>query len=124
MNLEDAGKVDAGTVAEGSEYPRLRAALVVLAVISLFIVLGKAYKGLWLTGIGALGVMLYDLINFVSGMEEARRELRTELAENPFRELGEAAVESVQLEWGWIVMFIGVGLIFAAAFIGHREKAA
>ncbi len=39
----------------------------------------------------------------------------TELKDNPFRGVAEFAVESVQLQWGWAVLVIGIALLIAAA---------
>lgn len=48
-------------------------------------------------------------------MSEARLEMERDLAGNLFRGHADMAVESVQLQWGWAVLLIGVGLQFACA---------
>jgi hypothetical protein len=42
-------------------------------------------------------------------------QLETDLKDNPFRGLAGLAMQSVQLQWGWAVLVIGVGLLIAAA---------
>jgi hypothetical protein len=41
--------------------------------------------------------------------------METELKDNPFRGLADVAVQSVQLEWGWAVLVIGIVLLIAVA---------
>ncbi|CAO1665077.1 hypothetical protein NYA30BAC_02536 [Halomonas sp. NYA30] len=79
--------------------------VLILAVISLVLVLANKYKGLWFTGIGSLGVMLFTFINFQSKMSQAKADMETELAGNPFRGLADMAMQSVQLQWGWALMW-------------------
>lgn len=89
--------------------------VLVLALISAVLVLANKYKGLWLTGIGSLGVMFFTFINFQSQMSQAKAEMEFELAGNPFRGLADMAMQSVQLQWGWALLLVGVGLVIASA---------
>jgi len=91
--------------------------VLILAVASLVLVLAKQYRGLWLTGIGSLGVMLFTFVNFQMKMSEVKANMELELAGNPFRGFADMALQSVQLQWGWPVMIVGAGLIIAAAAV-------
>lgn len=91
--------------------------VIVLAVISLILTLSKKYKGLWFTGLGSLGVMAFTFINFQMRMSEAKSHMERELAGNPFRELADLAIQSVQLQWGWALLIVGASLVIAAAAI-------
>ncbi len=48
--------------------------VLILAVISLVLVLTKKYEGLWFTGIGSLGIMLFTFINFRSKMSQVKAD--------------------------------------------------
>jgi hypothetical protein len=49
-------------------------------------------------------------------MSQATRQMETELKDNPLRGLADLAVQSVQLQWGWAVLVIGIAcLIFVVA---------
>lgn len=74
--------------------------VLILALISLGLALANKYKGLWFTGIGSLVVMLFTFINFQSKMSQAKADMESELAGNPFRGLADMAMQSVQLQWG------------------------
>jgi len=93
-----------------------------LGIISLIVVLLKKYKVLWITGFASLGMMLYTFINFQGRMASIRSEMQAELADNPFAGLGEMALQSVQIQWGWILLVLGAVLLLAAA--GIKEKGA
>jgi hypothetical protein len=93
------------------------AIVLVLAVISLTLALMNKYKGLWFTGIGSLGVLLFTFINFQSKMSQARADMGLKLAGNPFRGLADFAIQSVQLQWGWALLIVGAALIVASAAI-------
>jgi hypothetical protein len=48
-------------------------------------------------------------------MSQATTQLDTELKDNPFRGLADLAVQSVQLQWGWAVLVIGIVFLIVAA---------
>ncbi len=88
--------------------------VLILAGSSLILLLYKKYKGLWYTSLGALGIMAFTLFNFQTTMSQARAEMKRDLAHNPFKGLAVLALESVQLQWGWALLFVWAGLILAA----------
>lgn len=89
--------------------------VLVLAIVSLVVIFLKKYRFLWITGLTSLGMMLFTFINFQTKMASVRSEMQAELANNPFAGLGELALQSVQLQWGWIILVIGASLIIVAA---------
>ena len=88
-----------------------------MAGVSLLATFGKVYRYLWFTGLCSLAVMGFTFYNFLSRMAEMEASLRSELEGNPFAGLGELALQSVQLQWGWAVLVVGAGVILAAAAI-------
>lgn len=89
--------------------------ILILAVISLVFVLTKKYKGLWFTGIGSLSVMAFTFINFQMTISDMKSQMESELADNPFGGLMYMAMQSVQLQWGWALLIVGVGLLIGSA---------
>ncbi|WP_295400866.1 hypothetical protein [uncultured Thiocystis sp.] len=99
--------------------------VLVLALISLVLVLAEKYKGLWFTGIVSLGIMLFTFINFHSKISQVKADMESELASNPFRGLADAAIQSVQLEWGFALLIVGAVLVIASAAMRvEREREA
>jgi hypothetical protein len=86
--------------------------ILVFAVISIIVTLIKKYKWLWLTGFGSLGVMLFTFVSFQMRMSE----MKSELTGNPFGGLmANVAKQSVQLQWGWVILLFGAALVITAA---------
>ena len=96
--------------------------VIVLAVISLILTLAKKYKWLWVTGLGSLGVMVFTFINFQILMSEAKSQMESELAGNPFSGLADMVLQSVQLQWGWAILVVGAAFVIAAAAIKENTK--
>lgn len=94
--------------------------VLVLAVISLVLVLAKKYKWLWFTGVGSLGVMFFTFINFQLKISQAKADMESELAGNPFRGLADMVMQSVQLQWGWALLIVGAALVIASAAMKDR----
>ena len=84
--------------------------LIALAVLAVFLTLSKRYRALWLPGLASLALIAFSYFTF-------RSELSGAGADIPFRELREAALESIQLQWGWAVLLIGALMICAAAYL-------
>ena len=91
--------------------------IIVLSIISLILVLKKDFKKLWYTGLGCIAVMSFTFINFQIKISDAKDQIKSELSGNLFRGVADMAMQSVQLQWGWAILIIGVALIIASAII-------
>jgi curved DNA-binding protein CbpA len=96
--------------------------VLILAGISLLLAMSKKYKGLWFTGLGSLAVMLFTFYNFQSKMAEAKANMESSLAGNPFRGIADMAMQSIQLQWGWAILIVGAGLLIAAAALKEDSQ--
>ena len=95
--------------------------VLILAVVSLLLSLLKKYKALWLTGLGSLGVMLFSIIHFQVKMAETKSKMGRDLKGNPFKGIADAAIESIQMEWGWAILIMGaIVVVVAAAIKSHK----
>jgi len=95
--------------------------VLVLAIVSGVLIFIKAYKGLWLTLAGMVGVCGYTFFRFQSALNDLHNSMDTELAGNPFRGIADAILASVGMEWGWALLGIGIGGVLLAAILGGRE---
>ena len=86
-----------------------------LAVTSFVCVLIRWYRQLWITSLGSAAVLAFTFFNFQSRMSQATRQMEIELKDNPFRGLADLAVQSVQLQWGWAVLVIGIAFLIVVA---------
>lgn len=89
--------------------------ILILAAISLILVLIKKYEGLWFTGLGSIGVLLFTFIDFQSRRSQVIANMEWELAGSPFRGLADIAMQYVELQWGWALLIVGATLIIASA---------
>ena len=89
--------------------------ILLLAVVSVILAAIRRFRGLLITGLCAVGLLLFTLANFIIRISEMRGQLQAQLADNPFRGLADLAMNSVQLQWGWAVLMLGGVLIVAAA---------
>jgi uncharacterized paraquat-inducible protein A len=96
--------------------------IIIIAVISAFFTLLKKFPVLWFTGIGSLLLLAYTYLNFQQNMDQTRSSFRSEMQDNPFAGLGEVIMESVQLEWGWVVLILGGIVTISAAAIARTMK--
>lgn len=85
--------------------------ILILAGISLVLTCIRAFKWLWLTGLGSLGVMGFTFVRLYRIMAAAK----TALMDNDFMGLGTLLWESIQIQWGWAILFAGAVLTIAAA---------
>ena len=100
------------------------AIVLALAVISIILAITRRFRGLWVTGLCSVGLLLFALVNFLIRMSQLRQQMQTELADNPFKGLADVAMNSVQLQWGWAVLMLGGVLIVVAAAMRGSAPAA
>jgi hypothetical protein len=93
-----------------------------LAGVSAVLALVGAFRFLWLTALACTGLLAFTFMAFHSRLEELKSQMDAQLAGNPFRGLADAAVQGVQMQWGWGVLVMGTLLLFAAAAM--RDQAA
>jgi len=91
--------------------------IVLFAGVTVLAVWLKRYALLWVTGVGSLLLLAYTFVRIQSALGTMRSDMEKNLAGNPFRGIGEAMMQSVQLQWGWAVLVIGAGLVIASAAI-------
>jgi hypothetical protein len=92
-----------------------------LAIISLLLVFTKRYRGLWLTGLGSLAMILFTFISFQNVVSDMKSEMRADLEGNPFAGMAEAMIGTVQIQWGWAVLIVGAVLLIASAALVEEE---
>lgn len=91
--------------------------ILVLAAFSVFLTLTKRYRFLLFTGGGSLAILAFTFINFQYRMSQMQSQMKESMANNPFGGLGEAMLNTVQIQWGWAVLIIGAALLIAAALL-------
>lgn len=99
----------------------LAIALIILAgVAALLASTDRQQEVIWPAG-AAAGLLLYAFIRLQYAISVTRQNVKTELADNPFAGLAQAAVGSIQLQWGWLVLAVAAGLLIYSAVKAERE---
>lgn len=70
----------------------------------------------------ALGIMLRAIIGFTSIVGKAHAEFAKSMEGNPFAGLGQLVLNSVGLEWGWVLLVGGALAVIVLAAIAHAGK--
>lgn len=78
------------------------------------------YKFLWMPGAVASVLMLLALSRFIQTMNEAKSQLSS-LSGNIFSGLATGLMNSIQLQFGWVFLFLGSLTLVAASFVPEPE---
>lgn len=97
--------------------------LLALALISALLVAVKRYRGLLATGGASAAMLAYSFLALTQRLAEAQASLESSLAGNPFAGLAQAAMQSVQIQWGWAVLVLGALLILGAGVLKGQSPA-
>lgn len=89
--------------------------VLLLSAMSLVLVLTKHYRALWFTGLGSMAVTIFTFVMLQLKLSNMRSQMATELAANPFRGIADLAMHSIQLQWGWALLTLGVACVIASA---------
>lgn len=89
--------------------------IVLLSLNSVILTLAKRYKGLYVTSLSSLALILGMFVYFSTVLNQAREQLEADLAGNPFRGIADYMMQSFKPEFGWIILIIGALIIFISA---------
>lgn len=93
-----------------------------LAAISFLLIFKNMFRALFVTGGINLLVCIYAFITLLSRLNSIRDEMHADLKDNPFGGLAEAAMQSVQIQWGWILLIGGAVTLMIAAWNCFKEE--
>ena len=94
------------------------AIVLILAVISLVLTLLKKYKLIWITALASAALLLHTFINFQRGMSILAKESQSE---GLFAGLAEGMAQTIQLQWGFALLVIGVVILMFCAAKNNTE---
>ena len=82
-----------------------------LAIVSFILIFVKQYRLIWLTGLGSLGIVIFDFIGVMKKIDEAKNVIISGMENNPFAAIPAIMANSIQLQWGWVILFAGAILL-------------
>jgi hypothetical protein len=94
--------------------------LLILAILAGVLAAKERTRALKLPGIAACGIVLYEFASLQWRLAEMRESLERDLQGNPFAGLAQGAANAIQLQWGWLVLAAGAGVIAYAGLSSPR----
>lgn len=100
--------------------------IIALGVLALAVIGGamalnnRAGDAFW-PGVGAAVILIYHFAGLQYRLSQMRESM-AELEGNPFGGIAKAAMGSIQLQWGWLALAVGAGLMIYAGVKARREE--
>jgi type II secretory pathway pseudopilin PulG len=95
--------------------------LMVLTAFSALFLARKHYSWLYGSSVWAFLLVGGTFFYYQSFISDIKASTDRELAGNPFRGLADMAMAATGLSWGWVLLFLGTGLVVAAAYLRKRQ---
>jgi hypothetical protein len=96
--------------------------LLVLASISFLLISKGWFRLVYLTGSLSLLVPVYTLLTLIVRLHSISNSMKEGLKDNPFSGFAEVALQSIQIQWGWILLIGGSVCLLVAAWRAVREQ--
>jgi hypothetical protein len=97
--------------------------IVALALLAIVLIVTKKFQALIAVGIASAALTSFTLVSILIRISEAKSELEASLEGNPFAGLATGLMNSVQIEWGWLVLYLGAAALVASGIMARKEKA-
>lgn len=91
--------------------------ILVLSALSFFLVLFNKYEGLYIITLVIAGIFVYTYINIHSQLLEAKSGTGEDLSENMFAGITDLSLDSVNYQWGWILLIAGLAVLTTSAYM-------
>ena len=89
--------------------------LLIMALLSLALAVTGRWKQVLIPALGSLAVILWTFLGVQDTITQARAGGASELTGNPHEGLAASVMQSIQWEWGWVLLFAGSGLLVYSA---------
>ena len=93
-----------------------------LAIISLILSFINNLKPLRITGGVSLAMIVFGFIYILFKLNNLKSDVADRLKDNPFGDMAQAMMSTVQIQYGWVFLFIGSLMLVYAAFAKNSEK--
>jgi hypothetical protein len=87
--------------------------LAIAALSAILLATGHVDHMVW-TGLLSGGVTSFTFYEIQSQIGSIQSEMDRNLAGNPFRGLADMAMNTIQIEWGWLVLYAGAACLVTA----------
>lgn len=96
--------------------------VIVLGLVGIAFVVAKRFQALIPLGIASAALTTFTLVNVLIRISDAKSQLEASLEGNPFAGLAAGIMNSVQVEWGWLVLYLGAAALITSGVLARRES--
>lgn len=96
--------------------------LLILTALALALAVTGRWKQVLVPALGSLAVVLWTFLGVQDTFADARSGSAAALAGNPHEGLAASVIQSIQWEWGWLLLFAGSGLLVYSAARKDRPE--
>ena len=89
--------------------------LLIMAGLSLALAVTGRWKQVLVPALGSLAMILWTFLSVQDTMSQVRSGAAAALTGNPYQGLAPSVMQSIQWEWGWVLLFAGSGLLVYSA---------
>lgn len=89
--------------------------LIIMAGLALALAVTGRWKQVLVPALGSLAAILWTFLGVQDTITQARSGDAAELTGNPYEGLAASVMQSIQWEWGWVLLFTGSGLLVYSA---------
>ena len=89
--------------------------LLIMAGLSLALAVTGRWKQVLVPALGSLAMILWTFLSVQDTMSQVRSGAVAALTGNPYEGLAPSVMQSIQWEWGWVLLFAGSGLLVYSA---------
>ena len=90
---------------------------IIVCVGSLYLTIKERYRDILYGSISLLALMVVLFINIYVKIESVKADITKGLEGNMFAGLATAMSAAIRIEWGWALIFIGIGILIASSVI-------
>ena len=89
--------------------------LLIMAGLSLALAVTGRWKQVLVPALGSLAMIVWTFLSVQDTMSQVRSGAAAALTGNPYEGLAPSVMQSIQWEWGWVLLFAGSGLLVYSA---------
>lgn len=93
-----------------------------LAILSFILIFFNQLRLLWLTGGLSFVLISYDLYMFTNKISQTKAEVAEKLQGNPFGGFADAMMSSIQLQFGWVILYLGCIILLLTPILMNRRN--
>ena len=96
--------------------------VIALGLAGIAFVVAKKFQALIPLGIATAALTTFTLVSVLKRISDAKSQLEASLEGNPFAGLAAGIMNSVQIEWGWLVLYLGAAALISSGVMARRES--